>query len=127
MAKVRAWLAAFPAALTMLVIGGQLMFAGIADAQVTSPITSIGGIQGFLCNIVGYFFWFILALSVIMILWAAYTYITAGDDTEKTSKARKIITYAAIGIAVALISNAFPAIINSILPTPATGVNTQTC
>ena len=53
-----------------------------------------------------------------MALWAAFTYVTAGDDTEKTTKARKILMYAAIGIVVALIADGFPALIGSIFNVP---------
>jgi len=56
-------------------------------------------------------------VSVIMVLYAAFMYVTAGDDTEKTSTARRTLTYAAVGIAVALISTALPDIVGSIFPT----------
>jgi len=113
-----------PAALSVFI-------AGVANAQATNPpatppgpptnsgqliTTSINSAQGLInlmCTLSGWMFYFLLALSTIMILWAAYTYMTAGDDTEKTSKARRIITYGAIGIMVALIADAFPNIIGT--------------
>jgi hypothetical protein len=56
----------------------------------------------------------LLTLSVIMVMWAAYVYLTAGDDTEKVHKATKTLTYAAVAILVALLAKGFPNIIASI-------------
>ena len=68
------------------------------------------------CNIIAIFFWIVIVISIIMILLAAFNYVTAGDDTEKTTKARKMLTYAAVGIAVALLAEGFPQIIGSVFP-----------
>jgi hypothetical protein len=51
-----------------------------------------------------------------MVLYAAFTYVTARDDVEKTSRARRTLTYAAIGIAVALMAVGFPQLVGSIFP-----------
>jgi len=108
----------------MVVLGAQLVMVNVAMAA-TGTITDVKGLIGFVCQLVGYFFWFIMSLSALMILYAAYTYVTAGDDTEKTSKARKIITYAAVGVAVALLATVFPQLVNSIFSTPASGISSN--
>jgi len=97
---------------TAFLANGAVALAQTQTA-IPSPISSKDGIIHFLCIIVGFFFYLIISLSVLMILWAAFTYVTAGDDAEKTSKARRIITYAAIGVFVAIIANGFPALIDS--------------
>jgi hypothetical protein len=61
-------------------------------------------------------FWILISLSVIMIMWAAYLYVTAGDDTEKVKRATKTITYAAVAIVVALLAEGFPVLISSMFP-----------
>jgi uncharacterized membrane protein len=95
-------------------------FVNIAHAQSqnppTAPFSTAGGIQTLLCSIMSYFFWFVIVISVIMILYAAWTYATAADDTEKTSKARRTITYAALAILVALIATQFPTIVSTLFP-----------
>lgn len=63
------------------------------------------------CNVFVWMFWFIMAISILMGMWAAYSYITAQDDTEKTAKATRTLTYVAIGIAVALLAKAMPLIV----------------
>lgn len=67
-----------------------------------------------LCPTFDLIFWVLIAVSIIMILWAGYDYVTAGDDTEKTTRGRKTITWAAVGIAVILIAKGFPVLVGSI-------------
>jgi len=59
-------------------------------------------------------FWVLMAVSVIMVMWAAYTYLTAGDDTEQVHRATKTLTYAAVAILVALIAKGFPYLVATI-------------
>lgn len=87
-----------------------------ATTQLVAPITDEGDLQRFMCNILGWFFWIIIVISVIMVLVAAFDYVTAGDNTEKTTRGRKRITYAAIGIAVALLAAGLPSIVSSVFP-----------
>ena len=131
MDKIKARLATVASLPLVAAVSIQLFIGGIANAQTQtgatpSPISNVSGLLQFFCKIVGFFFDFLIALSVLMILWAAYTYVTAGDDTEKTSKARRIITYAAIGVAVALIANGFPALVDSFFGSTSTFSN-ATC
>ena len=101
----------------------SLAFGLVAHAATTGvqelpgqSITNVSGLTAIICSFLAYFFWIVLVVSVIMVLYAAFTYVTAGDDTEKTSKARRTLTYAAVGIAVALLSTALPDIVGSIFP-----------
>lgn len=87
-----------------------------------SPITTTQGVLNLMCNLAVYFFYIVIIITVIMIIWAAFLYVTAGDSTEKTSKARKTITYAAIGVAVSLMAVGFPNIIQGL----AGGASNQT-
>jgi len=96
--------------------GVQVSVALAATSGATSPITDETDLQQLMCNIIGWFFWIVITVSVIMVLVAAFNYVTAGDDTEKTSKARRTLTYAAVGIAVALLAAGFPRIIASVFP-----------
>lgn len=59
-------------------------------------------------------FWVLLAVAVIMVLWAAYLYLTAGEDTEQVHRATKILTFAAVAVVVGLLAKGFPLLIESI-------------
>jgi heme/copper-type cytochrome/quinol oxidase subunit 2 len=101
----------------------SLAFGLVAHAATNTTqlpgqsITNVSGLTAVICSFLAYFFWIVIIVSVIMVLYAAFVYVTAADDTEKTSKARRTLTYAAVGIAVALLATALPDIVGSIFPT----------
>jgi hypothetical protein len=57
----------------------------------------------------------LMVIAVIMIVWGGFTYLTAAGDPEKAGKAKTIIVYALVGIAIALFAKALPSIIKSIM------------
>jgi hypothetical protein len=79
-----------------------------------SPIKTPQDILNIMCTFTVYFFYTVIIITVIMVIWAAFLYITAGDDTEKTSRARRTLTYAAVGVAVSLCAVGFPSIIEGL-------------
>lgn len=96
-------------------------FSGVASAQSSvPPVKSSGDLQTLFCNIINWMIWILLAVAIIMIVMAAFNYVTAGDDAEKITKGRKTLTYAAIGIAVVLLAKGFPLIVASVFPNSAT-------
>jgi hypothetical protein len=115
MSKRNKFIAWFSALFTSAFLGMHALSAFAAN-EVVAPITDEADLQKLLCTIIGWFFWVIIVISVIMVLVAAYDYVTAGDDTEKTSRGRKRLTYAAVGIAVALLAAGVPAVVSSIFP-----------
>lgn len=58
--------------------------------------------------VVNWFFYIIILAVTVMILYAGFVYITSAGDPQKTSQAGKIITFAVIGLIVALFSRAAP-------------------
>ncbi len=106
--------------------GAAVLFslsAATAFASAGAPISTgipvlsnAAGATALLCNIMNAMFWVLLAVSIIMILWAAFMYMTAGDDAQKPSQAKMALLYAVIGIVVALAAKGFPGIIASIFP-----------
>jgi hypothetical protein len=103
---------------TIALMGLLRVSTALAQVPAAPPnlVTDQGDLSDLFCNFIGYFFWIVIIISVIMTLVAAFDYITAGDDTEKTTRGRKRLTYAAIGIAVALLAFALPVIVLSIFP-----------
>lgn len=62
--------------------------------QVLGTIVKIGNLMG----------QFLMAISVIVILYAGFQYMTAGGNEEKVSDATKTLTYAIVGIVVGLLA-----------------------
>lgn len=59
-------------------------------------------------------FWTLTFLTVVMVLVAAYQYLTSQGDPQKVGNATKTITWAAVAVIVALIAAVFPIIIGDI-------------
>ena len=68
-----------------------------------------------LSNLAATFAAFIGGIAVIMILYGAFQFLTAGGDAEKVKGARGTVTYAIIGVAIALLAFNLPAIVQSFL------------
>lgn len=66
-------------------------------------------------NIVNWVFTIFLGISALFIIMAAFQFLTAGGDSSKVSAARDKLLYAAIGIAVAVLSRAIVPIVRNIL------------
>jgi Type IV secretion system pilin len=103
------------------VLFGAIFTMGHAFAAVSIPsilpqnISSPSDVETAVwCPIIGWMFWILMSIAVIMVLYAAYLYVTAGEDTEQVHRATKTITYAAVAIAVALIAVGFPNLIGTV-------------
>ncbi|MDP2598446.1 MAG: hypothetical protein Q8P49_01300 [Candidatus Liptonbacteria bacterium] len=88
----------------------------LAQGQLPqTPITGIGGVQNFICTvIVGWMFTFLIVLTVVFVLVAAYKYLTAAGDPEKVKSASHMLIYAAVAIVVALFARGLPLIVGSL-------------
>ena len=101
-----------------------ILIAPIAHAQAPGQTLGPNGEPGVvdteadvykvISNLTKVLFNIFLALAVIMIIFAAYTYLTAGGG-EGVEKAHKMLLYAAVAIAVALLSRGFEPLIRSLL------------
>jgi heme/copper-type cytochrome/quinol oxidase subunit 2 len=117
MSKVKKLVVGLPAfAMSLFLFAQASPTFAATGSQVTAPVTDEAGLQALLCNVIAWTFWVIIVVSVIMVLWAAYDYVTAGDDTEKTTRGRKRLTYAAVGIAIAILAAGVPSIISDFFP-----------
>ena len=84
-----------------------------ASTTPPPPITTAQGLIDLLCRAFDYMFYFLIALSVIMGVVAAFNYVTGGDNSEKIGKANKMLLYTAIGVAIALVAKGIPLIVGS--------------
>jgi hypothetical protein len=92
-----------------------LLFLFATPALADTPIiTDTAGVHSQICNVFTWMFWVLIAVSVIMVMWAAYLFVTARDDAEQVTEAKKTIFYAAFGILAGLIAKGFPVLVGSI-------------
>ncbi len=58
--------------------------------------------------ITNWIFYIIMIVVMIMVLYGAFTFLTSAGDPGKTGKATKVITFAVIGMVIALLARAVP-------------------
>lgn len=64
--------------------------------------------------ITNWIFYLLIIAVMVMILYGAFIFLTSSGNPEKTSKATKTITFAVIGMVVALLARAVPSAVRYI-------------
>ena len=77
-------------------------------------ITSTGTLVNTIMGLVGWVAWIVGLLAVLMGLYAGILFITAGGNAESVTKARNILLYSIVGIAVAVLAFGLVAVSRSI-------------
>jgi hypothetical protein len=65
--------------------------------------------------ITDWIFVFLLVISVVFIVLAAFQFVTSGGDPAAVSMARTKLIYAAVGIAVAVLARGIPEAVREII------------
>jgi len=91
--------------------------AQIPGIQQTGP-TTVGGLVDVLKGVIRWTYIIFFVIAVMFILFAAFSYLTAGGDAEKITTAKNRVIYAAIAIIVALLAVGFEVIIRNFLTSP---------
>lgn len=89
------------------------LFVGKALAQdpffntsgaAAPDVTRQGSLSDNVTTLINYFLGFLGLVAVAFLIYAGVLMVTAGGDEDQVGKARKIITYAVIGIVIILLS-----------------------
>ncbi|KKS79334.1 MAG: hypothetical protein UV53_C0009G0023 [Candidatus Azambacteria bacterium GW2011_GWE1_42_9] len=75
-------------------------YGSLNQAIVTKP----GDIGTLLANILGWIAGIVFTVALIMLLYAAILYLTAGASETAMSKAKGVLVYAIVGIVVAILA-----------------------
>ena len=108
------------AIMTCAVFGASVLstasLSGNASAQVSKGIDtattsemkgkSIDGDKGLIKTVVNVLLWAVGILSVIMIIFSGFRYITSAGDASKTKSAQSTLTYSVVGLIVAIMAYA---------------------
>ncbi len=68
-------------------------------------------------TVTNWIFYIMTIVAVLMIVFGGFTYITAAGDPAKAEKGKTILTYAIIGLAIALIAKLIPSLVRFIIGT----------
>ena len=105
---------------------GTIPDAGELGIETESPITEPEGFLDVAAGVVKWVYTIFFAVAVMYVLFAAYNYLSGPGEPEKIKKAHSQLIYAAIAIAVALLSVGFVAIIEQFLIAPGAVPSTST-
>ena len=108
------------AIMTCAVFGASVLsttsLSGSVSAQVSKGIDtattsemqgkSIDGKDGLIKTVVNVLLWAVGILSVIMIIFSGFRYITSAGDASKTKSAQSTLTYSVVGLIVAIMAYA---------------------
>ena len=89
---------------------GLILLPMVALAQ--APPSASGTVVGTIQIVIDWLFYLLIFAAVVVIILAAYNFLTAAGDPDKVSKARNYIIYALIALIVAWVSRA---LVNMIL------------
>ena len=106
------------AIMTCAVFGASVLstasLSGSVSAQVSKGIDtattsemqgkSIDGKDGLIKTVVNVLLWAVGVLSVIMIIFSGFRYITSAGDASKTKSAQSTLIYSVVGLIVAIMA-----------------------
>ena len=87
---------------------------GGIDLGSTGSITGTDTLVGTIMGLVNWVAWFVGLMAVLMGLYAGILFITAAGNAETVTKARNILLYSIVGIAVAILAFSLVSISKSI-------------
>lgn len=102
--------------LTLLIFGVSLFTAFAQPGNPGGPVnipgvgvqnqrlTNVQGWADLLITIIQWLYYILFIVATLMIIWAAFLYVTSKGDPTKTKTAKSMIVYAIIGMIVALLS-----------------------
>ena len=95
-------------AISTALLAAPLAVVATAIPPVSVPTTGVPdtaqGFYGLVCVASNWLFAFVIIIAVMMLLYGAFKFFTAGGNEDSVGTARKFITYALVGVAVALLA-----------------------
>lgn len=103
-----------PIAAAVALTAMPLLSLAAVETLPTGP-RSFEDILDILETLLNWMFTILMIVAVMFILWAAYLYLSAGGDPEKVKTASNQLIYAAVAIAVALVSQGIRFIVQQLV------------
>jgi membrane-associated HD superfamily phosphohydrolase len=102
-------------ALLVPVLASAQVPAAPVSAPTNTGFNNLNNLGTSLCTITNWLFYFLIILTVIFIIIAAFKYLTAGGDPEKVKGASHMLLYAAIAVVVGILAKAVPGLVGSVI------------
>ena len=101
--------------LVFCLIPVSIIFAGTQDLNIHNPLGDISTISDLLFNVIGFLIVLSIPISMILVVYAGFLYITSAGNEDKIKMAQKTLVWALVGFAIVLIARGVPAVIQEIL------------
>lgn len=104
--------------LTVLILAGLLVVpvtlvrAQLPDQPIDPTFGDWAGFIAAVTSVTNMIFAFVIIVAVLLLIYAGFMFITAAGDQDKTATAQKALTYAAVGVGVALLARVIPVIVS---------------
>ncbi len=95
--------------------GGGSIAPSSGSLNIPNPFGDVSTVSGLLFNIIGFLIVLSIPISMILVVYAGFLYITSAGNEDKIKTAQKTLTWALIGFAIVLIARGVPALIQEIL------------
>jgi len=86
-----------------------------ASQRCFTPDFGIIIVLGYLNFITGWLFYILMLISTIFIVYGGFKVVTSAGDPEKAGAGRKVVTFAVIGFAVALLARVVPSLVRFVI------------
>lgn len=97
--------------MALVLAAPAMAYQGLPDPGVDT----VDGLIGVIYQVFDVLFAMLIIAAIAMIIYAAFTYVTAAGDSGKVGTANQMIIYAAAGIVVAIFAKAVPTVVANIL------------
>ena len=111
----------FLSILTLTVLAFSLAMPVLADGDAPNDITSkpvftdVNGLLGFINKVINWIFTVLLVVAVIMVLMAAFQFLTNGGEDAKIKEAQKKLLYALIAIVIGALAKGLVLVISNLV------------
>lgn len=85
------------------------------DCPYTNELCGLCCLLSTIFYVADWIFTFLVVIVILFVLWGASEILQAAGDAERVNKGRDRIMYAAVGLGVALMAKAIPAIVRYIV------------
>ncbi len=99
------------------IAGAAFPVPSTVNSLPTPPFATTTDVEGFVRVLLLWLFWGLMVLAVVMFFIGGYRYATSSGDPEKVHSANRMLLFAAIAAAVALIAAGLPFLVASFFGT----------
>jgi len=101
--------------LSCVLLFGFSLSVFAAVTTLPTNVTSVSAVITIINTLANWVFAILLAIAVIMLLLAAFNWLTSGGNEDKVGSARKMLIWALVGIAVALAAKGLVMIVTTLI------------